>query len=126
MYIRRKDGTTDEIKILDVNKIIFDGITGVIDEKFLNFLKLENYPNPFQESTNITYTLEKQTNVELNIIDMFGNLIKILVNEVQEQGNHNVNWDGTDKTGIKVCSGNYYFQLTVDHLIITKQLIIIK
>jgi hypothetical protein len=126
MFVKRKDGTTDIIKLSEVNKIVFGGITGVNENKFSNLLHLENYPNPFQISTNISYSLEKQTKVVLRIYDIFGNLIKILADEFQEVGNYEIKWDGTNVMNEKVSTGNYYCQFLTNNSELTKQIIIIK
>jgi hypothetical protein len=126
MFIQRKDGTTDVIKLSDVNKIVFNGLTGVTENDLSNIFKFENYPNPFQLSTNISYSLEKQTKVVLSIYDIFGNLLKILVNDIQETGNYVVKWDGTNAIVKKVSTGNYYCQFLANNSEVTKQIIIIK
>jgi hypothetical protein len=125
MYVKKNDGTTDIYKLSDVNAIIFDGVGTDVNE-IVHLFKLDNYPNPFQESTNITYYLEKQAKVELNIFDINGNLINSLVNQNQEMGEYSIKWNCTNDEGIKISSGLYYYQIKVDNTVITKQAIIIK
>jgi hypothetical protein len=125
MYVKKKDGTTDVYKLSDLNAIIFDGVASV-EEDLTGLFKVESYPNPFQESTNIAYSLEKQAKVELNIFDINGNLINSLINQIQETGNYTIKWESTNSLGIKVSAGIYYYQLKVDNTSITKQTIFIK
>lgn len=125
MYVKKKDGTTDVYKLSDVNAIVFDGVVGV-EEDLAGLFKFESYPNPFQESTNIAYALEKQAKVELNIFDINGNLINSLVNQIQEMGHYTIKWESTNSLGTEVSAGIYYYQLKVDNTAITKQTIFIK
>ncbi|MBM2813753.1 MAG: Por secretion system C-terminal sorting protein [Ignavibacteria bacterium] len=125
MYIKKNDGTTDIYKLSDVNTIIFDGISA-IDDDISKLFKLENYPNPFQESTNISYSLEKASNVEISIYDFTGNLIKTIVSELQESGYHISIWDGTNSELIKVGSGFYFCQIKIDNTEMIKQIFLIN
>jgi hypothetical protein len=125
MYIKKYDGTTDMYKLSNVNAIVFDGVVSVEDE-ISQFFKLENYPNPFQESMNIVYSLEKQSTVEISIYGIKGNMIKAFVYVLQESGNHISTWDGTNSEGTKVSSGLYYYTLKANNFVVTKQAIFIK
>jgi hypothetical protein len=66
----------------------------------------QNYPNPFNPVTNIVYTLPTSQKVLLKIYDVLGSEIKILVNEEQSAGPHNISFDAS-----KLSSGVYYYRL---------------
>lgn len=125
MYVKKKDGTTDEFKLSEVSRIIFEGIISV-DDYTSNILKFNNFPNPFEHKTTIAFTLEKGNKVDLTIYDINGNIIKTIFSGIIEQGEHKIEWDGCNSNGLFVCSGNYFYQLKVNNEIITKKLIIIK
>ncbi len=74
----------------------------------------QNYPNPFNSSTIIQYHLKSDTKVVMEIYDIIGKLIKILVNGTQPQGNQTVVWDGTDMKNNPVKSGVYLYRLKGD------------
>jgi hypothetical protein len=66
----------------------------------------QNYPNPFNPVTNIAYTLPTSEKVLLKIYDALGREIKVLVNEEQTAGSHNISFDAS-----KLSSGVYYYRL---------------
>jgi hypothetical protein len=71
----------------------------------------QNYPNPFNASTFISFTLPNQTNVKLEILDVYGNVINTLVNEELNSNNHRIVWNGTDANGNIAPSGTYMYRL---------------
>ncbi|RKY99389.1 MAG: hypothetical protein DRQ13_02375 [Ignavibacteriae bacterium] len=77
---------------------------------------LGNYPNPFNPTTIIAFTIPYDlTNslTELKIYDLQGRLIKTLVNEVLPAGNYLSKWDGKNDNGNLVASGVYIYNLKV-------------
>lgn len=77
----------------------------------LEFELAQNYPNPFQQSTHISYQIAKQTEAEIVIYDMLGREIKRFTMGLQRQGNYSLQWDGKDKIGKHVATGVYFYQL---------------
>jgi len=69
------------------------------------------YPNPFNSSTNITYQVTGDSQVQLDIIDMFGRKVKTLVSENQEKGFYNVIWNGENNYGSPLQQGWYIVRL---------------
>ena len=75
-----------------------------------------NYPNPFNPSTIISFTIPYDlTNsmTELVIYNIQGQIVKRLVREVLPSGNYLTRWDGTNESGVKVSSGIYIYNLRV-------------
>jgi hypothetical protein len=66
-----------------------------------------NYPNPFNPSTAISFSLPAATYVEVSIFNLRGQLVKTLISRDLIAGNHRVSWDGTDQSGRRVASGSY-------------------
>ncbi|HAX49634.1 MAG TPA: T9SS type A sorting domain-containing protein [Ignavibacteria bacterium] len=82
----------------------------------------QNFPNPFNSTTIISYALPRKANVVLNIYNALGQLIKILVNSVQQSNYYSVILNTPD-----FASGVYFYSLIIDeNLIETKKFIIIK
>ena len=71
------------------------------------------YPNPFNPTTTIQYSIpaDYSGQVILNIYDIRGALVRTLVDEQQNPGLYNTQWDGLDDSGKQVSSGLYLYQL---------------
>ena len=80
------------------------------EELIINNCKLSNYPNPFKGSTNIMFNINRRENMFLKIDNTKGNLIKV-INYTSSVGDNTISWDGSDKTGQKLPSGIYLYQL---------------
>ncbi|UKN00390.1 T9SS type A sorting domain-containing protein [Paracrocinitomix mangrovi] len=72
------------------------------------------YPNPFDQSTTITYHLNSASFVSVYIYDMQGRIINKLIREQQVSGTHSINWDGNDGEGKEVGSGMYVYSMMID------------
>jgi hypothetical protein len=70
----------------------------------------QNFPNPFNASTSITFELYEPGTVELSIFNSAGQKITELVNGYLPQGVHTVSWHGTDESGKPVSSGVYLYR----------------
>lgn len=75
-------------------------------------LKLTNYPNPFNPETTISYTLNKASQVKMEVYNILGQNVSTLVNKQQNAGNHTVVWNGKDKSNNDLSSGIYFYKLT--------------
>jgi len=73
----------------------------------------KNYPNPFNISTTISYWLQHNANVNIEIYNMQGQLVRNLINAKQQHGNHKAVWDGNTKVGEKVGKGIYFYKISV-------------
>ncbi len=73
-----------------------------------------NYPNPFNPSTQITFTIPKTTLAQLNVYNVRGELVRNLLNEQTANGMHTLTWDGRNSNGQNVPSGVYVYELTTD------------
>ena len=91
-----------------------------------NYQLSNNYPNPFNASTVIRYSLPIEGFVRINIYDELGRLIRTLLNKNQSPGDHTMTWDGKNDAGEFVSSGLYFYRMTAGTNTITKQMIMIK
>ena len=76
-----------------------------------NFELYGNYPNPFNPSTNVRYSLTEYSNVRVTIFDVSGRPINHLRDEEQEAGTYNIRWNGTESQGLGVPTGVYFARL---------------
>lgn len=78
-----------------------------------NYTLEQNFPNPFNPSTTIRFSLPLVKKVSLKVYDMLGKEVKTLVdNKELNSGYYEINWDGTNNFGSKVASGNYIAKYT--------------
>jgi len=80
-----------------------------------SYLLIKNYPNPFNPSTNIIFTIPDELsgkNCSINIYDNVGKLVKRLLYENLTKGTYVIKWDGKDESGKLCSSGLYIAQIT--------------
>ncbi len=86
-----------------------------------------NYPNPFNPTTTISFTLPLERSISVKVFDITGRLIKTLVNnEIYPQGTFEVTWDGTSAGGGSVASGTYLYTLEYGNFRQTRKMTLIK
>ncbi len=87
---------------------------------------LSNYPNPFNPSTTVQFSLQSGCEIELSIFNVRGQKIKTLANDYYESGSHQIQWDGTGWDGKKVGSGVYLYRLETPHSTISKKMLLLQ
>jgi flagellar hook assembly protein FlgD len=85
-----------------------------------------NYPNPFNPTTTILFTLPQQQGVRLEVFDVLGRRIKILMDGVKGPGRHRVTWDGTDAGGANVTGGVYLYTLQAGSFSSMRKMLVLK
>jgi hypothetical protein len=103
-----------------------DGLaTGITDDATLgvprNFYLWQNHPNPFNPSTTISYQLSVDSDVELTIYNITGQMVTILISEKQPAGNYEFRWDANN-----LSSGIYLYRLRAGSFIETKKLLLLR
>ncbi|MCK4695875.1 MAG: T9SS type A sorting domain-containing protein, partial [Candidatus Cloacimonetes bacterium] len=74
-----------------------------------------NYPNPFNPVTNISYSIPQDSDVKLEMFNIKGQLVKVLIDNFLGKGFYTVTWDGSDLSNNQVTSGIYFYRLKVDN-----------
>ena len=87
----------------------------------VDFNLAQNYPNPFNPSTNIPFDIKKKFHVKLVVFDMLGREVATLVNDELAPNHYEFTFDGANFS-----SGTYFYQLIVDGVAQTKQMMLIK
>ncbi|MDI6840112.1 MAG: FlgD immunoglobulin-like domain containing protein [bacterium] len=82
--------------------------------------------NPSIRLLTINYHVPVSGWVTLKIYNNAGNLVRALINEMREEGNYTIKWDGTDETGIQVPAGTYFYQLKVGEYTSAKVSVILR
>jgi flagellar hook assembly protein FlgD len=86
----------------------------------------QNFPNPFNPTTAISFALDASSHTTLDVYDVRGALVRTLVDGPQPAGAHRVEWDGTDNSGRRVASGVYYYRLDTGTTEATRKMVLLK
>ncbi len=97
------------------------GISNVNNEVPSSFDLKQNFPNPFNPTTNINFSLPKSGFVTLKVYDMIGKEVATLVNEVKTAGNYIVGFNAAN-----LPSGAYFYRLESNSFVDTKKMMLIK
>lgn len=81
----------------------------------------QNFPNPFNPTTKISYTLSAISDVSLKVYDLLGREVATLVNEKKSAGTYTVTWNATNMP-----SNIYFYRIQTGSFIETKKLVLIK
>lgn len=91
-------------------------MNSVTDATYINLYELpltyslyQNYPNPFNPTTTIEYSLQFESQVKLEIYNILGQKIGVLVNGIQKEGMRQIEWDAN-----RLASGVYILRLFAD------------
>jgi hypothetical protein len=85
------------------------------------FALLQNFPNPLSQTTEIRYAIAKPSHTTIKVYNITGMLVETLVDESQEPGIYQVQWDGKNQA-----SGIYFYRLTAGDFTATRKLILFK
>ena len=86
----------------------------------------QNFPNPFNPTTTISFYLPDRVKVRLEVFNVSGRLVTRLGDGVFSAGPHQVGWNGTDANGTPVSSGMYVYRLTAGNRTMSKKMILLK
>jgi hypothetical protein len=96
VYIKLKTGIQAGTLFIDDLRMTYPGNTAIHDENgsmlSTSFILHDSYPNPFNPSTTISYELGSDSEVQLEIYNIKGELLHVLVNEAQMAGMHKISW----------------------------------
>ncbi|MBD3179444.1 MAG: T9SS type A sorting domain-containing protein [Candidatus Latescibacteria bacterium] len=86
----------------------------------------QNFPNPFNPSTTIRYSIPEREHVVLDIFDVSGRRVARLVDGVQSTGYHTRKWNGQNAGGDRVSSGVYFYRLVTGKESMTRKMILLR
>lgn len=112
-----KDGT-QSCESSDVITVTFGTETMMVLE--------QNTPNPFRGATSIKFSLPGRQQTKLEVLDIYGNVIKTLVNAELSGKDHQYIWDGTNESNQYVNSGTYIYRLTSGKEVLTGKMTLIR
>jgi len=98
-------------------------LTGVVEEHPVpvEFSLSQNYPNPFNPTTTIRYGLPLQAHVTLEVFNILGQRVSVLMDEAQDAGYHEVTFGGGT-----LSSGLYFYRLRAGDFVETRKLVLVR
>lgn len=96
-------------------------ISTIEDEQPVDYELANNYPNPFNPSTMIRFSIPQQEKVQLHVYDILGRHVAEVVNETLSAGKYNVDFDGS-----KLTSGMYIYKLDAGTFTESKKMLLVK
>jgi len=123
----------DDISKISVTKILyrlkqidFDGTVSYSEEievvtQPFDYALYQNYPNPFNPETIIKYEVPQISNVKIEVFDILGRVVKVLVDEEKTPGRYEIKFDASS-----LASGIYYYRIKANEFVQTKKMMLIK
>lgn len=112
------------------------GSPGRVNTRFVNlrndvrtptqFQVFDNFPNPFNPTTTISYELPIDGMVNITIYDLVGRTVKTFVNGKQTAGFKSYQWNATNDNGEAVTAGVYFYAVTAGDYAQTKKMVLLK
>ena len=100
--------------------------TTILNAPVPTHMDVTNYPNPFNPTTTIAFSLPEEGVVKLSVYNIRGQLIKELINGSMPRGFHKVVWDGRDNRNRSVSSGLYFVRVDVGNTSKVKKIMMLK
>jgi hypothetical protein len=118
--------TDDGIPAIKADTVTFTLTVDIIDGVNIDFIQTEfilhqNFPNPFNPNTTITYSLPEKGKVTLRVFDVLGNEVAKPVNEEQSIGIYELNFNASN-----LASGFYFYKLQAGEFTDVKKMLVIK
>jgi len=92
----------------------------------LEFILIQNHPNPFNPVTTLQYDLPEDAMVNITIYDMMGRVVSNLVSSQQNAGYKSVQWNATNNAGQPVSAGLYLYTIQAGEFRQTKKMVLLK
>lgn len=99
-------------------------VSGIEDENNIipeEYMLYQSYPNPFNPSTTIKYSIPNSDKVSIKVYDILGREVSTLVNEYKTAGTHTVEFNASG-----LASGVYFYQLRAQNFVETKKMVLLR
>lgn len=109
------------VHVRDITLLITDFVGITQNQVPVDYKLYQNFPNPFNPSTNIRFDIAKTGNVKITLFDVTGRMVKVITDSKFEAGSHMVEFSGDN-----LPSGIYFYKLETEGYAETKKMIMIK
>ncbi len=104
-----------------LNKFSQGNNNGVGEKIIDDYVTINNYPNPFNPTTMVSYQISKPGFVTIKVFDVLGKELQTLVKDYKKEGHYTVTFDGTN-----LSSGTYFYQITVGNKLKSGKMLLMK
>jgi len=106
----------------DLGAFEYGVISSIAENKNVNSFQLhQNYPNPFNPETSIRFSIPTSENVELNVYNILGQKVSLLINEQKAQGEYEIKFNASN-----LPSGIYIYSLRAGNVFETRKMLLVK
>ena len=130
LNIHKLTGETEEFAMAEIAQITFsedlsvEELVDLVSRIPIRYLK--NYPNPFNPETTISFEIAQAGRAKVEVYNSKGQRVRVLLDEMLQQGSHSVLWNGRNEAGSQVSSGVYFYRVSVDESEQYSKMIMVK
>ncbi len=95
-------------------------------EKPKEFALSQNFPNPFNPTTNFSVSLPMTEHLEVGVYNVLGQKVATLANDVREAGTYSITWNSTTDAGMSASSGVYFLKMTAGNFTSVRKIMLMK
>lgn len=106
--------------------ILLGGNDEIAENSISNIELKQNYPNPFKNETTIGFSLKENSLVTIEVFDLKGARVASLLNREMTAGDHSVNWNGCDESGVRLPEAYYFCKVVAGKYNATKKMLLVK
>ncbi|MCG8608049.1 T9SS type A sorting domain-containing protein, partial [bacterium] len=121
-----RSGVNFTLQVIDLGDLLTSVDDPLSEPLPTDFELSQNFPNPFNPSTVINYTVPQTAPIRLRVYNVLGQKIRTLLDGVKERGTHTIQWDGLNDSGQQVAVGIYFFRLETDDLTLSRKMLLVK
>jgi hypothetical protein len=111
---------------ISIHAVFALGSVGVDTNQPVPFALAQNFPNPFNPVTTISFSIPTNEHTQLSIYNIAGQHVRTLINTPLTGGPHHAAWDGRDDAGRAVASGVYFYRLTTPNGTLVRRLTLLR
>ncbi|MCP4704754.1 MAG: T9SS type A sorting domain-containing protein [candidate division Zixibacteria bacterium] len=119
---------TDMVAVLLNRSSLLLDVEDITDNDKLprKYVLEQNYPNPFNPITTIKFALKTASQAKVEVFNLLGQSVRVLVDDELTAGTKQVVWDGLNDAGDPVTSGIYFYRINADKFVDTKKMVLLK